>query len=341
MNIRRVTTGLMAAVMLTSAAVPAAAVSIGTAAPETSVSASALTLSERDVRSKLYIVCKDGRKVYVGGSKGSMLSTLFVPNNYKVNNDEIAALQLEVSFDDLPDNCDATVDIGGNYCIYDSTGKNRYSYFARGSAQIPGIKKFYNVMLEINDTDVAKIDFLSEYKNVRVEKVPVDLSGAKVKGIAQTYTGKALMPATNVSLNGKTLLAGVDYTFRYSNNVEPGFGKIIVEGIGDYKGSASGTFSIQPKRVSAKKAVSASKKTAKITWKKSTHCTGFQIVMATSSDMKKNKKVVWVKKNTTTAKTVKGLKSGKKYRVKIRAYKSVGKQKIYGRYSKLLTVKVK
>ncbi len=341
MNIKRITTGLLAALML-AAAVAMPADNAPAFVKGTDITASAVSLSERDVRSKLYIVCKDGRKVYVAGGKGSMFSTSgIVLKNYGVAANEVVALQLEASLEDLPDNCDATLNIGGNYSIYNSSGGNYFSSYARGSAQIPGSKKFYNVMLTINDTDVAKIDFLAEYRNLTVEQGKIDISNAKVKGIARTYNGKAQDTQTNVTLDGKTLMAGVDYNFRFSNNTEPGFAKIIVTGIGDYEGTATGTFEICPKQVKVKKAVSTAKKTVKLTWKKSTHCTGFQIVMATSANYKSGKKVVYVKKNTSAAKTIKNLKSGKKYYIRIRAYKKVGKQKIYGRYSKSLTVKCK
>ena len=53
------------------------------------------------------------------------------------------------------------------------------------------------------------------------------------------------------------------------------------------------------------------------------------------------KKTIVVKSNKTTIKVVKKLTSKKKYFVKVRSYKQVGKTKTYGAYSKVKTVKVK
>ena len=49
--------------------------------------------------------------------------------------------------------------------------------------------------------------------------LPVSIKGAKITVKAQTYTGKALKPAVTVTLNGKTLKKGTDYTVSYKNNL--------------------------------------------------------------------------------------------------------------------------
>ena len=51
---------------------------------------------------------------------------------------------------------------------------------------------------------------------------------------------------------------------------------------------------------------------------------------------------MYVKSKKTIAKTVtKKLSPGKKYYVKVRAYKTVGKTKLYGSYSSMKSVRVK
>ena len=56
---------------------------------------------------------------------------------------------------------------------------------------------------------------------------------------------------------------------------------------------------------------------------------------------KKTTKTVKIKKGKTTKATLKKLKSGKKYYVRVKAYKTVNKKAVYGSYSKVKTVKVK
>lgn len=73
---------------------------------------------------------------------------------------------------------------------------------------------------------------------------PAGLSGAKVSVGSQKYTGSQLTPAPTVTLGGKTLKNGTDYTTSYSNNVKVGTATVTVAGKGDYTGTAKTTFAI-------------------------------------------------------------------------------------------------
>ena len=97
---------------------------------------------------------------------------------------------------------------------------------------------------------------------------------------------------------------------------------------------------IKPAKVSISKVTSTSSKKAKITWKKASGASGYEIYRSTSKNGK-YKKVTTVKSGKTTAYTDKKLKSKKTYYYKVRAYKNVGKKKVYGDYSKYKSVKVK
>ena len=54
----------------------------------------------------------------------------------------------------------------------------------------------------------------------------------------QTYTGSAIEPALTIVHNGRTLLAGQDYTAEYSNNINKGTAGITVTPTGNYEGSS-------------------------------------------------------------------------------------------------------
>ena len=82
------------------------------------------------------------------------------------------------------------------------------------------------------------------------------------------------------------------------------------------------------------------KKKIKVSWKKDKNASGYEITYSTNKSFK-GKKTIVVKSNKTTSKVVKKLTSKKKYFVKVRSYKQVGKTKTYGAYSKVKTVKVK
>lgn len=95
------------------------------------------------------------------------------------------------------------------------------------------------------------------------------------------------------------------------------------------------------KKVSLKKVRALKKCSIKVTWKKLSGVSGYQIRIGTNKKMTKNKKVITVKKAKTVTKTIKKLKKNKKYFVKVRAYKKVNGKKKWGSWSKVKTVKVK
>lgn len=95
------------------------------------------------------------------------------------------------------------------------------------------------------------------------------------------------------------------------------------------------------KKATVKKAKSAKKKTITVQWKKLSGVTGYQVQAALDKKFKKGKKTYTVKKAKTTKKTIKKLKSKKKYYVRVRAYKTVKGKKYYGSWSKAKKVKVR
>ena len=81
-------------------------------------------------------------------------------------------------------------------------------------------------------------------------------------------------------------------------------------------------------------------KKAEVKWSKSNKATGYEVYVS----LKKNsgyKRAGIIKKNKKTAFTVKKLKSGRTYYVKVRAYVKNGRQLSYTRYSAVKKVKIK
>ena len=74
------------------------------------------------------------------------------------------------------------------------------------------------------------------------------IHNASIASIAnQQYTGSALEPKLQVSYGGRQLVENVDYTVRYSNNVEVGTATATITGKGNYSGTKSMTFTIEKK----------------------------------------------------------------------------------------------
>ena len=87
---------------------------------------------------------------------------------------------------------------------------------------------------------------------------------------------------------------------------------------------------VAPKKAVVKRVKALGKKKIKITVKKSPEqVSGYEVTLSTKKNFKNAKKIT-TKKNVIT---VKKLKAGKKYFVKVRAFKKVGNKKIYGNYS--------
>lgn len=67
---------------------------------------------------------------------------------------------------------------------------------------------------------------------------------------AITYNGLAQTPAVIVKDGSTTLTEGTDYTVAYSNNVNAGTATVTITGSGNYTGTKTANFTINPKNVS-------------------------------------------------------------------------------------------
>ena len=88
--------------------------------------------------------------------------------------------------------------------------------------------------------------------------------------------------------------------------------------------------------------VKAGKKQLTASWKTVASITGYEVQYSTSKKFtKKTTKTSKITKAKTTKKTIKSLKKGKKYYVRVRAYKTVNGKKVYSSWSSVKSVKVK
>jgi surface protein len=165
----------------------------------------------------------------------------------------------------------------------------------------------------------------------------------KLSATSFTYTGKALKPTVTVKDSNGKKISSKYYTVTYKNNKKVGKATLTIKFKGDYTGTITKTFKINPKATSLKKVTSAKTKTLTVTWKKqATQTTGYEIQYSTSKNFtKKTTKTATVKSTKTTSTTIKKLSAKKKYYVRIRTYKTVGGKKYYSDWSKAKAVKTK
>ena len=174
----------------------------------------------------------------------------------------------------------------------------------------------------------------------------VKLSWKKVSGAsgyevyrATSKAGKyrivaAISKAATVRYTDKKLTTGKTYYYKVRAYKTSGKTKV-------YSGySAIVSAKAAPVKPAGVKATAGAKNTAKVSWKKVSGATGYEVYRATSKSGKYSK-ITTIKKGSTVSFTDKKLKTGKTYYYKVRAYKTSGKTKVYGAYSDIKSAKAK
>ena len=158
------------------------------------------------------------------------------------------------------------------------------------------------------------------------------IAGVKPGAVKYTYSGSVKTPSVKVTdADGNVLVKDTDYSVAYPTG-RKAVGKYTVKIVfkGNYEGTKSFSFTIKPKTAKIKSITATSRKlTVKAATKVSaTGGTVYQIAY-------KQKGTSTWKYTTTTSyyKTIKSLKKGKQYYVKMRAYRKSGTTKYYGSWS--------
>lgn len=171
-----------------------------------------------------------------------------------------------------------------------------------------------------------------------------DIAKASVTNIQdKTYTGKAVgqTSALKVVVNKKRLTKDKEYTVSYSKNKAIGKANFRIKGKGNYTGTTSAySFRIFPKKATIAKLTAGSKRFT-IQTKKLGGGVKYQIQYRV-----KGSKAGYTRVETKNyKKVIKGLRKGKTYTVKVRAYKKIKEgntwKMYYGAFSKAKNVKVK
>ena len=219
-------------------------------------------------------------------------------------------------------------------------GKDMYSLIKKhGSTKLKNMYDDLVIYYKDNNSKTNYFKWDSKAYGVNIYNV---LPTIKLSKTSYTYNGTAQKPSAKVTMyNGASLTKGVDYTVFYpSGRKNVGEYKVKITVKGALGSTVYKTFTIKPKPTTIKK-LTAKNDAFKVSWdKKTTQSTGYQIRYSLKSSFSSYKDVL-VTKDTTTSKTVKNLKSKKKYYVKIRTYKTVDGEKIYSSWSKVKTVKTK
>ncbi len=162
----------------------------------------------------------------------------------------------------------------------------------------------------------------------------------KLNKASFSYNGKARKPKLTVYANGKKVKTSM-YRVTYKNNKKIGTATVTVKGKGIYKNyTGTAQYRIIPNKTSFKSVKSLKKGKLSLKWKASKG-QGYQIQYSPNKKFSSgttSKTIFGKKKNSVT---LKGLRSRKKYYVRIRTYQKVSSQIWYSDWSKVSRIKIK
>lgn len=304
----------------------------------------------------------------------------FDTSAFKVENSDVTSGSAKVTVPTLPEAYDAEYAVEGltNVSVengtlkYNATGVKPGQYTLnvtdKSSKYVPFSTSFTlttdNVVAVYNNNvkapalvaakDVQADDFANFVKNIQKVSVNGKEYAASGKGSVKLINADGTLVTTADALKAEgtynivVTATGYNKTleFTYTNKSDTTATKPS-DATTATKPAATTTATkpaVKPvKKVTVKKQtakVKAGKKKLTVTWKKDKNVSGYQIKIATKKNFK-GAKTYTVKSYKTYKKVIKKLKANKKYFVKVRAYKTVGKSKVYGAYSAVRSCKVK
>ena len=180
------------------------------------------------------------------------------------------------------------------------------------------------------------------------------------------YTGEEKKITPVLSYDGKELTEGIDYEMEGDFSVsKAGEYTVIFYGLGEYDGVIQRSFTVKaesslnedehddegnssetntslkkPSKVTGLSVKNQKGKKILVKWKAQSGVSGYQIQYALNKKFTKQKKTKNVSKSAKK-KTLTGLKKGKKYYVRVRAFRKKSGKTKYGSYSTVKSVKIK
>ncbi len=265
---------------------------------------------------------------------------------------DAAALALNTAYRNLAKKAEKTGLLRAYYTTHADKKKDNYTdtSFSRFEAALQAAKEVLDLGDQASQAAVDKA--LSDLKaavNKLEEKEP-DVNPPVQKknqtisvksSVTKAYGDKAFSLGAKITVgNGKLSYKSSDAKVAKPDSS----GKVTIKGVGKCKitvtasgtstynqKTASVTVTVNPKRGTIK-ALKAGSKSLKVTWAKDTKASGYEVQCCLKKNFKSGVKKATVKKAKTTSTTFKKLKQGKKYYVRVRAYKNV---KVNGKTTKL------
>lgn len=238
----------------------------------------------------------------------------------------------------------------------DGKGKVTYTYSKVGSNKysntVPSNEGKYIIKAYVAETE----DYYAGTATCvfEITKKPVVKKTQTITTNAANYTlvygGKSVTIKAKTNGNGKI-------SYKSSNNNVVSIdktGKMIVKNTGKvtvsiyaaattaYKAATKKVTVVVKPKIQAIKGIKSQKKSSiYVKYVKDTKASGYEMQTALDSKFKKSVNTYTIKKNSKYSVTLTKKRTGKIYYVRVRSYKIVGSQKIYGSYSGIKKIKVK
>ena len=232
-----------------------------------------------------------------------------------------------------------TIEVLGDFAFYSDSMEDIFVYLPEKSTfdKSPYMKTSF--IWSWGKRVVLRLDADGNIIPQEVEKItPEDVTLSQKE---YSYDGKVKRPTVIAKDSKGQVIAPSNYEVLYSGGCKNvGTYKVTIKFKGDYSGTKTFTFKINPVKTTVSK-LTAGKKIIKVKIaKKTKQITGYEIQYATSKKFS-NAKVKTIKSYKTTKSNLKNLKAKKKYYVRVRTYKVVNGIRYYSGWSKIKAIKTK
>lgn len=129
--------------------------------------------------------------------------------------------------------------------LYEGTSANGTNYSSNSAPKDAGIYKVTYKVADSNENYTGEVTYTFTIS-------PKNVTAGMIGTIAaQEYTGSAITPEPVVKDGGVALSLGTDFDLKYDNNINAGenTATVTINGKGNYTGTASRTFTINPKDI--------------------------------------------------------------------------------------------
>ncbi|MCD8010322.1 MAG: metallophosphoesterase [Lachnospiraceae bacterium] len=312
------------------------------------------------------VVSKSGKVTITGEGTATITVTAAATDSYKeasmtvtvtVTKAETPALKTQTitgttsyskTVGDAAFTLDAKTD-GDGKLTYESSNEDVLTVSSKGKVTILGSG---TATITVTAAETATYSQATMKITVTVAKAATTV---KTQKITATTSYKKAYGASSFTLDAETNGDG-KLTYKSSDTsvaTVSSKGKVTIKGTGKttitVTAAATASYSKATKKITLKvvpkkqtvSVKSTKTKQIKVTWTKDTKASGYEIVYATNKSFTKNITKVIIKTNKTTSKTIKNLKKGQKYYVKVRAYTTINGKRAYGSYSTIKSITCK